>query len=522
MHLALLVLLLQTVDVEILLRQAREAARTDQNARSAELFAEVLERDPTRRREILREYADQLTYSNRSAEAVPLFREVLLYDDQYRTRMGLALALSWSGQHSAAIQEYNTVLTRHPGDLGARLGKARVLSWMGRLAESQQEYQGILRDHPDNAEALRGLVRVLTWRGRQRQATSVLIDILSRNPDDREARLLLAEAQHWLGRDDRAYDALQLLIQQAPLSERERNLEREILARTEPESLLGVAQSTQSDDVEILAGAFEHVSRLWEGLSAWMVLASSIEYEVDRLSKIRVDRPGLGFRHRFSDPVELNVRLFQDQISSDDIDYSPTTHDVWLTVRPNDYVRADFSSNRGTLDNIPSLQMGITVRSLGGSIDILPTERLRLTARTGAAEYSDGNERRASEGEVEFKLPLRRATLVGLRAQTFEFERLLNHGYFNPLDYFSISATGKTRGPLGARFWTEADGSLGYEQVDPGSSKWIYSARLRLEYRIGEDSYLDFRLESFTSRLDSPSGFSRDTLGLSFRHLWRR
>lgn len=520
MHFALLVLLLQTVNVEVLLQQAREAARTDQNARSADLFEEVLKRDPSRRRDILREYADQLTYSNRSTLAVPLYREVLLYDDQYRTRIGLALALSWSGQHAEAIREYDIVLTRHPADLEAWLGKARVLSWMGRLAESQREYESLLRDHPNNAEALRGLVRVLTWRGRQRQATRVLIDLLSRNPSDREARFLLAEAQHWLGRDDRAYDALQLLLQQSPLSERERNLEKEVLGRTGPESLLGVARSTQSDDVDITAGAFQHVHRLWEGLSAGMIFASTVDYESVRGPTVRVDRPGLGFRHRFSDPVELNVRLFQDQISSGTIDHSPTTHDAWLTVWPNDYVRTDFSSNRGTLDNIPSLQMGITVRSLGGSIDVLPTERLRLTARTSAAAYSDGNERRASEGEVEFKLPLRRTTLVGLRAQTFEFERLLNHGYFNPLDYFSISATGKTRGPLGARIWTEADGSFGHEQVDPGSSKWIYSARLRLEYRVGEDSYLDLRLESFTSRLDSPSGFSRDTLGLSFRHLW--
>lgn len=134
-----------------------KAARGDRNAESASLFGQAIAQDPSRRRELLREYADQLTYSERAAAAVPLYREVLAAnptpDEARRTRRRLALALSWSGQHRASLHEYEMLLTSDPADVDARLGRARVLSWMDHLRAATEEYERVLRQDPGNQDA---------------------------------------------------------------------------------------------------------------------------------------------------------------------------------------------------------------------------------------------------------------------------------------------------------------------------------------------------------------------------------
>lgn len=55
---------------------AREAARADRNVESARLFQKAIERDSSLRNQVLPEYADQLTYSDPAAEAVPLYRDL--------------------------------------------------------------------------------------------------------------------------------------------------------------------------------------------------------------------------------------------------------------------------------------------------------------------------------------------------------------------------------------------------------------------------------------------------------------
>ena len=63
--------------------------------------------NPATARPVLREYADQLTYSGRAKEAVPLFKEVLagnLSDDEAARRARAShLPLLWSGQAEEAV-----------------------------------------------------------------------------------------------------------------------------------------------------------------------------------------------------------------------------------------------------------------------------------------------------------------------------------------------------------------------------------------------------------------------------------
>ncbi|TFG94781.1 MAG: tetratricopeptide repeat protein, partial [Myxococcales bacterium] len=187
---------------------ARLAASADRHQESIDAFVRAIEADPERRGEWLSELADQLTWSGRPGEAVPLYRETIETAKdpakERRARLGLALALSWDGAQSDALAEYDRLVAQDPSDRVARLGRARVLSWMDRQGDALAEYQAVLRDHPGDLEASRGVGRVQSWRGRQRDASAKMQDLLQSHPHDRQATAILAESLDWMGRPDRS------------------------------------------------------------------------------------------------------------------------------------------------------------------------------------------------------------------------------------------------------------------------------------------------------------------------------
>ncbi|MFC4170792.1 hypothetical protein ACFOYU_01780 [Microvirga sp. GCM10011540] len=83
---------------EEIVEDARRAAGTNDNREAARLFEQAIGLAPGRRGEWLVEYADQLAYSGRPAEAVPLYRERLAdqaldQDTRRRIEKSLAFAL---------------------------------------------------------------------------------------------------------------------------------------------------------------------------------------------------------------------------------------------------------------------------------------------------------------------------------------------------------------------------------------------------------------------------------------------
>lgn len=123
------------------INSARTAAREGRNAEAATLFAHAIQAVPTRRAELLREYADALSYSGRSREAVPLYRELMGRSgvspvERVELLRHLALALTWSGQQRAALAVYDDALGRAPGDADLAIHRARVLTSLGRPADA--------------------------------------------------------------------------------------------------------------------------------------------------------------------------------------------------------------------------------------------------------------------------------------------------------------------------------------------------------------------------------------------------
>ena len=128
------------------LATAREAAQANEHTKSIRAFEHAMREDPAKRPEILREYADQLTYGGRGNDAVPLYREVLdtpgiSAGETTSARRGLALALSWTDQQLPSLREYQALVAANPRLLNYARGG-------GLLVVQYQQYPFVRGGHP--------------------------------------------------------------------------------------------------------------------------------------------------------------------------------------------------------------------------------------------------------------------------------------------------------------------------------------------------------------------------------------
>jgi hypothetical protein len=499
-----------TAAVDSVVAAARAAARGDRNAEAAARFEEAIRRDPARRPALVRELADQLTYSDRARRAVPLYREALARplpaDEERRARAGLALALSWSGQLGAAEREYGRLLAAPPaGDEAAR------------------------------RDAERGLARVLVWRGRHRAGQARLRALLAAAPDDREARLLLAQSEHWMGRTDRALGTLDALLARDAGHAGARRFRDEVGRALRPSTRLDVQRSTQSDALGITAATVTHAVPL-RGRGAVEPRFEQRRFAPggDPRAAVVVPRPSVYARARLSDALELNVVPGAEVISRAGAGRGRTVavYDAWLTFWPGDRVRLDASSGRSTFDNVGSLLSVTTQTSFALSGDVLPDERTRLTLRGTAARISDGNRRWGGQGEVERELWGRPHVYLGARAERYHFSRGQLGPYFSPSRYTSALATARAWAAVADRLWWNADVAYGGEDALPGGRRPRWSGGARLNYVAGRALELEARYAYFSSRQvfgafgtafgspDPTGGFSRGTAGVAARVRW--
>jgi tetratricopeptide (TPR) repeat protein len=518
----------QDSDTQSIIEAARAAARADKNAESAELFKKVIEKDPSLRMVVLRELADQMTYSGRAKDAVPLYKEFLasgnLSPEQGRwARLGLALALSWSGQLTASMMEYSREIARAPKDVEARLGRARVFSWMDMFAESKAEYNYVLRLDPANAEAQKGLARVDSWRGRQREAQARLSSFVREHPNDAEARILLAQSQDWMGRPDLAEEGLQEVLRQSPGNQDAQRKLAEINLRKRPDTRVDFRVSTQSDGLVITQLNIEQNFRFNGGRTTVGPRFQNYFFDAERdVDNVSVKRPGLFARHRFNNWSEINGDIFLDSVKAKraGVERKILTYDTWLTLWPNDVLRFDISSSRTTFDNVKSLTQRLTATYAGASADYTPTEKMKFSGRYNYGFFSDENRRQWWQFEGERRVRNNPRLLVGGRYTGISFARQLDNGYFNPKIYQSIVGTLHTWGNLRNRFYYDFDGSYGFEHAEPGGDKPLYSAGTRLTYRFTKRFELSGVLQRFSSRQASSSGFARTTAGTSGLFIW--
>jgi len=468
---------------------ARAAARGDRNREAADLFAAAIDQAPQRRRELLQEYADQLNYSGRPAQAEPLFREglqaPLSREERLRLLNGLGLALLWTDQPSRARPVFEELLQEQPGDRGTA----------------------------------RNLGRALSWSGRQREAVAHLEPLLQAQPDDRETRVMLAQAQAWMGRSDRARTTL------AGAGDQEaRRLAQMLDDWQAPRTILDGQRSSQSDQLAIRSARAGHAISFAQGRGTAGLRVDRVEYErEDGSDAARVTRPMAHGRYRFGDALELNGELGQEHIRHRSGARSdPTVYSTWLTWWPSDLLRVDASANRSTFDNLPSLRLGLTARQHGLSADFTPSERARYTLRVARADYSDGNARRDAQFEAEYRWRTHPDAWFGARHTRYRFDRQLDHGYFNPLTFeatqLTVRAAWRPDGPEG-RWDVAAGAAVGREHAVPDGGKPARDASLRVGWRADARTRVEARAQRFSS-LTNAAGFARSTFGLGLERSW--
>jgi hypothetical protein len=297
-----------------------------------------------------------------------------------------------------------------------------------------------------------------------------------------------------------------------------RNLRDQISSMQRPTASAAVRYSTQSDDLDIRQEEVTQDFYFKYGRSRLGLGVMAINYNPSLQNSINLYGGTLNGHHRINDFSEITGEVRLNHVTGQFLKYDIATYDVYATIKPSDSFRIDLDVNRRIFDNITSLRLNISAVSYGGSVDYTPNNRMRITARFAVSDFSDGNWRRTEELEGLLRVITSPSVEVGFRATNFHFKKLLNNGYFNPRDYVSGEALVRLRAPLNKRLNIDFTGAAGVENADPGGSKPLFKAALRLSYKLSDRWSLDSELSYFSSRSSSSSGFARTSgmLGLKY------
>lgn len=473
-----------------LVQQARAAASADRNRESADLFERALAAEPARRAELLREFADQLTYSGQARRAVPLYRERLREPlppgERLLALKGLGLALLWSDQPGPAAEVYSEILSVAPDDGDARRNHARALAWSGRPRAAAAALESWLAQQPQDADAARLSAEFLGWTGQTGRALALLP----------------------AGTGETATDALR----------------RRLLIATAPTTTLEAARSRQSDDLEIAQVAVEHQHPLDSGRAMAGLRLERLRFEPeDRSGAVTVDRPMLLGRLRFNPDWEMNARVGSDRTRvAGGRRYNGPVYSTWVTWWPSDRWRLDASAGRSPFDSLRALELGLSARTYAISADVTPNERWRGGVRYERAAVSDGNRRDRVDARAETRLSLALGAWAGMRWTGIRFDELLDNGYFNPrrlsAPQLTLRVSPRARDD---RPWDFAvDAAWGREFADPGGSKPSWELGVTSGLRLDDDWRLQLGWRRFSTRTSGLSGFERTTAALSLQRRW--
>lgn len=466
---------------------AREAASFDRNAESASLFAEAIKVAPERRLELAVEYANQLTYSDRAAKAVPIYREALqsgkLRGDQRRSAMlGLALALNWSGQAEEALDTYSEILEQSPDTVEALVGRGNVLTQLDRNKEALADFNRAIELSPENREAIRNGAQALSFLGRQRMALERLAPLLGGSAD-RQTRLVAARAELWKGRPDNASTLVRQMLEADPEDADALRIEGEIAQAQRPLSEVDGFVSTQNNGLATSGGRLRHGVSVNDGLGVVGAQFRTAILDPEEGEDVRIAGAGVFGRNRFNDMVEINASLFLNRVETESESRYEPTYDVWLTLWPSDMMRFDLSTSRTYFDDVESMEKEIVMETVGLSMDIQADPDLRFSARGSYGFISDGNHRIFAQAEAERRVLRRMPTVfAGARYTYTSFsEPELANGYFNTAWLHSIEATLRAEWQPAPGWYIGGGASAGYEW-QPEESKPIWGGVLSTSY----------------------------------------
>ena len=502
------------------LTRARTAAAADRHREAIAWYLRAAEEAPTTAAGLGRELGDQYTWAESPDTAITWYRRYLTeHPGDIDAHLGLARALAWSNRLGEAHDYYERLLPA-AGDreTDVWLGIATVEAWQDRLWPARRVYDRILEGDPDNLDARVGRARVINWAGRHREARRLYTQLLDEYPGNADVRGGLANAHHWMGRPDRAAGVLDVTPQPASLGA----IEREIRRARAPGAAYTFSHSDDSDDIE----RDTHTARV--AFSPGWLTRTGVQYThgtIDQPGLPGVTRDGVQatLSQRFSDALALSVN---PGVERNDFDrgalgpeafwkdgYDLFTLDAYLTLTPADWVRGDLGVFVGSIDNPVPVFRGIRVTETSAGLDwrLAPTV-LTVTAAS-FTDYSDDNSRVSVSERVEWKpaerlpLPVAHRFTLTTGAAYFDFERTLDHGYYNPDRYVSVYEMLGVEVTFARRLRVDVSGRIAIERENSGdwfsAGSFSASATLRTVDRLSvQAGYYNSR-----SRLDTRAGY---------------
>ncbi len=185
--------------------------------------------------------AQALAWSGNHEAAIVHFRALSKASpDTAEYTTGLANVLYWAGKNDEAFAVYDRYLERRPTNLAMRLEYARVLSFARKLPEATQQYQNVLQADPNNVQAQVGLAKIASWQDDFKGALDRYNKVLKRHPNLYDAVVGKAYTIYWMGgRDQEAAALFQQALQRNPN-------DKEVRATLKEMGAGGVGKKTES------------------------------------------------------------------------------------------------------------------------------------------------------------------------------------------------------------------------------------------------------------------------------------
>jgi tetratricopeptide (TPR) repeat protein len=392
---------------------------------------------------------------------------------------------AWNGDYAAAEDSYQRLLALAPNDPDAQLGIARVHHWRGELAKSDRAYQAYVSQHPDAAAAgmeniavvtelgdyaramemlethgqrfddspalRKQQARVLAWAQRPTRSLALVDALAPTHPDDYALAYTRTVALHHAHRPREALASLAETTRLRPSSQESADLARFIHTPLRSNATLGLAYSTDSDDVSVrrFGASGEYVinpeTRLFGGADRQSLRADvGSGYEKpDGGPSLDYDRVWLGIQHRLSPVLSLDAQVGQGRAEGD----NRFIYQLGVDLQPADEWSLRLA-HRQDLHTVTPRAAALGIERRASTLDATWTPDLRYTvaARLGHDSFSDGNDRwEAQLGPRRAFVRSQRFNLdLGISGVWFGYDRDPGNGYYAPSRYQRYALTAFT------------------------------------------------------------------------------
>jgi tetratricopeptide (TPR) repeat protein len=500
-------------DAGLLIEWGRVYSYADYHSEAIGIFEQVIKDFPLRAKDIYRELGDQYKWNGQLGLSIQTYLKAIeTQPGDADLLLGLAQAYAWNGQKRQALLEYDNILKNHPQNIPAMNGKAEVLSWMDRLETACRLYGKVLSLAPGNMLALNGQARIMVWKGFHRRGIRRYQDILSLDPRNEEALEGLAFAQHWDGQDAAAAKTIQGLLKINPKRKEATKLFFDIRNSQKPFVNNFNHYSKDKNDLTVFnlglrSGFHVNYSIALEGILSWQ------EYRKPQRRDIRNIKPGLGMNMRLAKIFEVNSFLYANDFK--EVDFKTITTNTWVTIKPDDIWRFDFSYDHETFEDVDALANKITTDNVGISFDFRPNRFCFLSGRYRRSFYSDKNRQHMVFAKLEYRLLQKPFLKMYYNFYYSDWKFQFSNGYFNPKSIISHSVGLYSGVSLAHNLFVEAQASVGHEVQKPNADRPTYYSGGSINYRLSENWLVFLHGEYFNARSDvNSNGYFRKYFAL--------